>query len=142
MVSFASSLVALVACLSLTSAAPTTQSSASSQQTYNILLLDSTQTNSYSVQYGYAELTSETTKTICKSIWVLNPSLDLLAEHALAFEEAVSTVYYDTSVLDCTSFQENESETVTVESNGYESTLSESVSISEIKCCFVSSSSY
>lgn len=72
---------------------------------------------------------------------MLKPSSDLLTEHGLAFDEAVSTIYYDTSVLDCTFFQENESETVTVESNGYYSTLSESVSISEIKCCFVSSSS-
>lgn len=68
MVSVTSSIVALVACLSLASAAPTKRSAASSEQTYTVLLLDSTQTKSYTVEYGPAELTASTTKTICKFI--------------------------------------------------------------------------
>ncbi|KAE9368386.1 hypothetical protein N431DRAFT_560813 [Stipitochalara longipes BDJ] len=108
MVSFTSSIVALAACLSLTSAVPTKRSTPSSAQTYTILLLDSTQTKSYTVEYGSAELTSSTTKTI---------------------------------LLDCSFFQENESETVSIYSNGYYSTFTESVAIKEIKCCFVDSSS-
>jgi hypothetical protein len=63
-----------------------------------------------------------------------------LTESALAFDETVSYVYYDATVLDCTFFSENESETLSVDSNGYYSTFTESVAIKEIKCCFVDSS--
>ncbi|PMD38079.1 hypothetical protein L207DRAFT_567806 [Hyaloscypha variabilis F] len=121
MVSVTSSIVALIAYLSLSSAAPTQQSTGSSGQTYTVLLLDSTQTKSYTVEYGSAELTASTTQTI-------------------SFDETVSYVYYDATVLDCTFFSENESETLSVDSNGYYSTFTESVAIKEIKCCFVDSS--
>lgn len=55
----------------------------------------------------------------------------------LAFDETVSSVYYDTSVIDCIFFQENESETVSVYSNGYYSTFTQSVAIKEVKCSYV-----
>ena len=53
----------------------------------------------------------------------------------------MSSVYYDAALLNCTFFSENESETVSVDSNGYYSTFTESVAIKKIKCCFVDSSS-
>jgi hypothetical protein len=58
----------------------------------------------------------------------------------LAFDETVSSVYYDTSVIECFFFQENESETVSVYSNGYYSTFTESVAIKEVKCSYINSS--
>jgi hypothetical protein len=65
----------------------------------------------------------------------------LLTGYALAFEETVSYVYYDQTVLDCTFFQENETETVTVQNYGYYATFTESVSLSEVKCTLIEGSS-
>lgn len=79
MISFASSLVTLIACLSLTSAAPTRHQkhfSTNSKQTYTLLFLDSTQNKSYALQYGYEGSTASKTKTICKPSKIAKPFLE------------------------------------------------------------------